>query len=206
MTRIYALTLLLCSACFALPAIAQSDGAKFTTFAGFELGKVTLGQIAEHLGPSKLLESGDAGEYEAKICYRTNAGLVYFLSGEMGGPEHDLLGLAVSRSDTTKSCPRFPANRAPKQLNLGGLRLGLTKAEFSRVVAINIQWEGDIGRAFFESKRTMSPAEIEKLPQDVKAATLAGKMQNYFDVVVSVIGIFSGDRLIEFSVWKVETL
>ncbi len=52
----------------------------------------------------------------------------------------------------------------------------------------------------------MSPAEIDNLPQEVKVATLAGKMQNYFDVVVSVIGIFSGDRLIEFQVWKVETL
>ena len=31
-------------------------------------------------------------------------------------------------------------------------------------------------------------------------------MQNYFDVVVSVIGTFSGDKLIEFRVWKVETL
>lgn len=206
MTRIYALTFLFCSACFALPATAQGDGTKFTTFAGFELGKVTLGQITEYLGPAKLLESGDAGEYEAKICYRTNTGLVYFLSGEMGGPEHDLLGFAVSRNDTTKPCPEFPANRVPKKLNLGGLRLGLTKAEFSRVVAMNVQWEGSVGRVIFESKRTMTPSEIEKLPQDVKVATLAGKMQNYFDVVVSMIGIFSGDTLIEFRVWKIETL
>lgn len=206
MTRIYALTFLLCSTCFALPATAQGDGTKFTTLAGFELGKVTLGQITEYLGPAKLLESGDAGEYEAKICYRTNAGLVYFLSGEMGGPEHDLLGFAVSRNDTTKPCPEFPANRVPKKLNLGGLRLGLTKAEFSRVVATNVQWEGNVGRVVFESKRTMIPSEIEKLPQDVKVATLAGKMQNYFDVVVSMIGIFSGDTLIEFRVWKIETL
>lgn len=200
------MTFLLCSACFALPASAQTDGAKFTTFAGFALGKVALGQIAEHLGAAKLLESGDAGGYEAKICYRTNAGLVYFLSGEMGGPNHGLLGFAVSRNDTTKPCPEFPANHAPKELNLAGLRLGLTKAEFSRVVATNVQWEKNVGRAFFESKRTMTPAEIGNLPQDVRVATLAGKMQNYFDVVVSVIGTFSGGKLIEFRVWKVETL
>jgi hypothetical protein len=192
--------------CFALPATAQADGAKFTTFAGFELGKVTLGQVAEHIGPAKLLESGEAGEYEAKICYRTNAGLVYFLSGEMGGREHDLLGFAVSRNDTTKPCSKFPANRAPKILTLAGLRLGLTKAEFSRTVATSVQWDGNVGRAFFESKRTMSTAEINNLPQDVRLATLAGKMQNYCDVLISVIGIFSGDKLIEFQVWKVETL
>jgi len=124
----------------------------------------------------------------------------------MGGPEHDLLGFAVSRNDTTKPCSEFRSNRAPKKLNLAGLRLGLTKAEFSRAVATSVQWDGNVGRAFFESERTMSPAEIDNLPQEVKVATLAGKMQNYFDVVVSVIGIFSGDRLIEFQVWKVETL
>jgi hypothetical protein len=206
MTRIYALTFLLYSACFALSASAQGDGAKFTSFAGFELGKVTLGQIAESLGPAKLLESGDAGEYEAKICYRTNTGLVYFLSGEMGGQNHDLLGFAVSRNDATTKCPEFPSKRAPKKLNLAGLRLGLTKTEFSRIVATKIQWEDNVSRAFFESKRTMSSAEIDNLPQEVKIATLAGKMQNYFDVVVSVIGTFSGDKLIEFRVWKVETL
>jgi len=47
---------------------------------------------------------------------------------------------------------------------------------------------------------------MDRLPKDVKDATLAGQMQNYFDVVVSVVGTFSGDKLIEFQVWKVETL
>lgn len=52
----------------------------------------------------------------------------------------------------------------------------------------------------------MTPAEIDRLPQEFQVATLVGKMQNYFDVFVSVIGIFSGDKLIEFQAWKVETL
>ncbi len=206
MTRAHSLILLICAACFSLPASAQSDGSRFTVFAGFDLGKVTLGQIAKALGAAKLVESGDAGEDEAKICYRAPTGLVYFLSGEMGGRNHQLLGFGISSNDATRPCATFPINRAPKTLNLGGLRLGQTKVAFSRVVATNVQWEGNIGRAFIESKRPMTSAEMDRLPKDVKDATLAGQMQNYFDVVVSVVGTFSGDKLIEFQVWKVETL
>lgn len=78
----------------------------------------------------------------------------------LGGQNHDLLGFAVNRNDATKKCPEFPANRAPKKLNMAGLRLGLTKAEFSRIVATKIQWEGNIGRVFFESKRQWLPLKL----------------------------------------------
>lgn len=204
MTRIK--KILIMFACSALPAVAHGDGSQFTTFAGFELGKVTLGQVAKSLGPTKLAESGDAGEYKAKICYRTSQGLVYFLSGEMGGRNHRLLGFRLSHDNAKEPCAEFPPDRAPKTLNLAGLHLGQTKAEFSRVVAANVRWEGVVGRAFIESKRPMTLTEMDKLPKDVKEATLAGCMQNYFDVVVTIIGTFSGDRLVEFQVWKVETL
>ena len=82
----------------------------------------------------------------------------------------------------------------------------MSKVEFARLVATKVQWEGNIGRAFLESKRPMTPTELNGLPNDVKEATLSGKMQNYFDVVVSVVGTFSGNKLVAFTVWRVETL
>lgn len=199
------IAILIALCCLALPSAAESDGSQFTTFAGFELGKVTLAQVAESLGPAKLVESGDAGEYEAKICYQASSGLAYFLSGEMGGRAHRLLGFGVSGNNAALPCAEFPTGRASEPLYLAGLRRGLTKNEFARVVATDVQWEGNIGRAFLESKRPMTPSEIDKLPKDVKEAVRTGKAQNYFDVLVSVIGTFSGDRLSEFKVWKIET-
>ena len=202
MSRILVLIAL---ACLASPAAAQSDGSQFTIMAGFKLGKLTLGQITKSLGPSKLIESGDGGEYEAKICYRAPTGLVHFLSGEMGRPDHTLVGFGVSIDDETQPCPTFPTDHVPKTLNLAGLRLGQSRAEFSRAVKQKIEWNGNIGRTFFESKRPMTPTELDKLYPDFKAATLARQEQNYFDVGVSVIGTFSGDKMTGFKVWKVET-
>jgi hypothetical protein len=203
MRHVLILIALICLAPFAR---AQSDGSQFAVFAGFELGKVTLGEIAKSLGRAKLVETGDAGGYEARICYRVPAGVINFLSGEMGGPDHHLLGFGVSGKDPTQPCTQFPASRAPKTLNLAGLRLSMSKVEFARLVATKVQWEGNIGRAFLESKRPMTPTELNGLPNDVKEATLSGKMQNYFDVVVSVVGTFSGNKLVAFTVWRVETL
>jgi hypothetical protein len=191
--------------CLSPVAYAQSDGSQFAVFAGFEIGQVTLGQIEERLGPALLVETGDAGEYEASICYRVPAGLIYFLSGEMGGPGHKLLGFGVRSNDPAQPCSELPANRAPANLNLAGLRLGMSDAEYARLVATEVRWEGDIGRAFIESKRPMTPAELNRLPSDFKEAALSGRMQNYFDVVVTVAGTFSRHKLIEFRVWRVET-
>ena len=172
----YRILVLIALACLASPAASQSDGSQFTIMADFELGKLTLGQITKSLGPSKLVESGDAGEYEAKICYRAPTGLVHFLSGEMGGPNHKLLGFGVSVDDETQACPVFPTDHVPKTLNLAGLRLGQSRAQFSRAVKQKIEWDGNIGRAFIESKRPMTPTELDKRTSGFKTATLAGQV------------------------------
>ncbi len=95
---------------------------------------------------------------------------------------------------------------AALNLKVAGLHLGMTKKDFERVVATRVEWDGNTGRASFHSKRLMTRAEFSKLPKDVQQAISAGKQQDYFDVSVSVIGTFAGENLIEFRVWKVETL
>lgn len=187
-------------------ALAQDPGAQFTGFAGFRLGTVTLSGIQKKLGNTKLIETGEAGEYEAAICYRTDLGLVYFLSGEMGGSEHDLLAFGVSKSDKTKPCAPFPKKWPSPRLELAGLRLGMSKARFEQVVATKVEWNGNIGRAFYQSKRPMMSAEIKAMPEDVRRMISSGEQQNYFDVLVSVIGTFAEGKLIDFRVWKIDSL
>jgi hypothetical protein len=190
------------------PTYAQEDGSQFTNFAGFDLGTVTLSEIEQKYGPTTLIESGDAGEYEAKICYRLDDGILYFLSGEMGGSNHKLLGFAVcvSRTSESEKCAGFPIEKKPLKLNLAGLHLGMSKAEFENVFSTKVKWNGTTGTALFESKRAMTQKERERLPKEVQEGTKAGIFQNYFDVGVSIIGYFEGNNLVEFRVWKVETL
>jgi hypothetical protein len=52
----------------------------------------------------------------------------------------------------------------------------------------------------------MKQKELKRLPKDVQEGTKAGVFQNYFDVIVSIDGYFEGNKLIEFRVWKTETL
>lgn len=188
------------------PALAQDSGAKFTSFAGFRLGTVTLSDVQKKLGKARLIETGEAGEYEAVICYRTDLGVVYFLSGEMGGSELDLLAFGISDNDKTKPCSPFPKKWPSPRLELAGLRLGMTKDQFERVVATKVEWNGNIGRAFYQSKRPMTSAEIDAQSEDIRRMISTGQQQDYFDVLVSVVGTFTDGKLMDFRVWKIESL
>ena len=113
-----------CLRCLALlsmvlmgPALADDDGARYTRFAGFQLGSGTLADVEQQLGSANVVTSGDAGEYTASICYRTARGYVTFLSGEMGGGS-DLLGFTVSRTAARPPCAKWPARMPAPQLAL----------------------------------------------------------------------------------------
>jgi hypothetical protein len=185
---------------------AQDTGTRFTSFAGFNLGKGALATVQEKLGTAKVVHTGDAGDYMAEICYRTDSGLISFLSGEMGGSDLELLGFGISEGDAGKPCPPMPVELIPAPFELSGLCLKMTKADFELVVATNVKWDGDVGRAFYESKRPMTDVEIGKQSKDVQEMIKNGQMQNYFDVDISVEGKFTDGQLISFRIWKIETL
>ncbi|WP_445147019.1 hypothetical protein [Dyella sp. Tek66A03] len=200
-----------CLAGCALLAVGQTyaavPGSQFTSFAGFELGTLTLSQVAEKLGAAKLVEVGDGGEYEASICYRTPFGLIYFLSGEMGRSEHDLLGFGLGESDSTraKSCASWPSSRAVPDLSLGGINLGMSKAAFASAVRANVRWENEIAYVAFEGKRLMTQSEVTSPPKEVRQGIRRGETQSYFDVDVSLMATFQDGRLTELHSWKIES-
>ena len=82
----------------------------------------------------------------------------------------------------------------------------MTKAQFERVVATKVEWNGNISRAFYQSKRPMTSAEINALSEGVRRTISTGEQQDYFDVLVSVVGTFTEGKLIDFRVWKIESL
>ncbi len=139
---------------------AESLGERFTTFAGFQLGAVKLSDIQNKLGAVKLVETGDAGEYIASVCYATPDGLVLFLAGELDGPEHTLGGFGFAKKSERKPCGNWPATLAAPALYIGGLRLGITLKEFTNIVGTSVHVEGNKAYAFFESSRSMTKKKL----------------------------------------------
>jgi hypothetical protein len=157
-------------------------GDHFTHFAGFDLGKATLSDVQKRLGASRVRESGDAGEYEAWVCYSTPHGEVQFNSGEMGRGT-DLLGFTLS---TSKSAPDCPAANRPLPREISGLKLGITREEFQAITGATIKWANDVGTATFEYRTT-------------------AQAQPPIDVFISLVGTFSKGKLVKLVVWKIES-
>lgn len=157
---------------FCLSSTQASDvaGDRFTHYAGFDLERTTLSEVQDALGHSRVRESGDAGEYQAWVCYSTEWGEVQFDSGEMGGGTV-LLGITMSKP-MSPDCPR--AGR-PLPTEIAGLRLGITPQRFKEVTGTDIAWDNDVGTATFEYK-------------------IPGKTP--VDVLITVVGTFSQGRLV----------
>jgi len=186
-------------------AKAEDMGERLTSFAGFQLGAVKLANIQRKLGAAKVVETGDAGEYTASVCYAVPNGVVLFFAGELDGPEHNLGGFGFAKETERKPCGNWPATLIAPALDIGGLRLGLTLKEFTNIVGASVRMEGNKAYAFFESKRNMTEEETSRLPREVQTMVKTGEQQNYFDVVVSVVATFDQGRLVELRVWKTET-
>jgi hypothetical protein len=159
-------------------------GSQFTSFAGFELGRQTLTQVSNVLGPASIVESGDAGDYLASVCYRVPDGVIHFDSGEMGGRDHLLLGFRLSRPDANAAgnCGSWPSSRPMPRLAIGGLSPGMSRTAFAKAVGIHVEWTGDLALASFPSRRG-----------DV-------------DITISVKARFRDDKLEELSTFKIESL
>jgi hypothetical protein len=203
----YLLSTILLMLSLVRPAMADDDGAGYVRYAGFELGRGTLQDVQNRLGKAELIQSGEAGEYTASVCYKLADGYVTFLSGEMGGDTLDLLGVSISRKPDRPPCATWPKDIPAPVPVLANLHIGMSLAQFKRAVRVPVQWlEKDKVIAGFESKRAMTESELSRMSPDMRAAIRSGEAQNYFDVDVALTAIFVHGRLSTLTVWKTETL
>jgi hypothetical protein len=179
----------------------EPPGERFTGLLGFRLAKSTLADVQRRFG-GQLQESGDAGDYEARLCYVERAGgiMVAFSSGELGGSEHELLGFELSSSSTegSDSCLLLDDRHVqPAKFQVGGLRLGMGREEFARALGgIEKQEPWGVGR-LFQRRVPMTPAE--------RAATQSSPGYDQWDVFITVAGEFKGGVLVRLAVWKTVT-
>ena len=189
---------------FSSIAHANDDGSRFTTFAGFTLGKVTLTQVAQKFGATESIATGDGSDYVVALCYKTKMGFIHFLSGEMRGGV-DLIGFGASKDQVYETCSEPLDPKSLLKRPLAGINIGMTKAEFLNATNSKIKWDGNVGLAFFDSKRPMTKNEIISLPTDLQDAVETHKVQNYFDVSISIMGTIKENILTNFNIWKVES-
>jgi hypothetical protein len=202
MPNIFAISLI---TVLAATASAQQESEGFTRFAGFELGHVTLGDVQRVLGPSRLNEAGDAGEYEAWVCYSLPKGQVEFDSGEIGGEAHDLLGVTVSLDGRNKTCPSWPKTIRIPALQIGGVRLGILARTFAASFKVPVQWRGNIASGNYQYQREPSHTEILALPEEIRTKAEKSPASFMLDVDVTVEGTFERGRLVKLTTWKIET-
>jgi hypothetical protein len=189
----------------ALATSPQQQSDCFTRFAEFELGHVTLSDVQKVLGSSPLMEAGDAGEYEAWICYSLPEGQVEFNSGEMGGEAHDLLGVTVALHGRNKTCPAWPKTIPIPALQIGGVRIGISARAFAASLKVPVDWQGNIGSGTYEYRRKPTQTEILAQPEDIRRQAKQSPASFMFDVDVTVEGTFERGRLVKLATWKIET-
>ena len=182
-------------------AHAEAEGSKFTTALGYKLDAgIDLESIAGQLGPSPIITSGDAAGFEARLCYLLPAGSLSFLSGELDGSsepgKHYLGGFELSQT-ASADCKtlRDPLKAA---LDIGGLHLGMSRAEFEATAGGPVVWKGDKAERLFESKVMMPPRDTDRLKSQ-------SDDPRYYDMSVSLDATFVSDRLVDLTVWKTAT-
>jgi len=165
-------------------AAAAGPGEQFRTFSGLTLGSHDFADVQARLGEAPVHHVGDAGESQYSLCYSQSGTTVTFGSGELGGPGHELLSIRISALAPRQRCGRWPST-VPLTTSLGGLQLGMNKAQFARALGHEPTWNGTSATAVFESTR------------QVNGVT--------FDVVLTVEAGFTAGKLSSLTVWRTET-
>ena len=179
------------------PAMAGDGGERFTSFLGLRLNIGTLDEVAARLGRTGLIEAGDSDEYEARMCYLGSDGVVSFISSS---PRLELSGFELREAvtGTAQGCRELHGRYAAEAEQIGGLRLGMSKAQFAALVGDPVRWDGDEGQRLYEGEQKISADERGLFKDSPELLT-----RGAFNVTVTVTGTFVQDRLVALRVWKV---
>lgn len=169
-------------------ATAEEPGEQFARPLGLPLVTTTVAEIQEQLGPAPITQTG---HYENVVCYiwPTHATLVTFMSQGEG-----LSGRFTMRS-LGEAAPPECRHLAPsvvrgRELQVGGLRLGMSRGAFEALLGKVAPLPGGMVGATFERTE----------PIDRHAHPLATADTLYVSIVVGAR--FDHDHLVELEIWK----
>lgn len=190
-----------------MPVLAGSQGSaeRFTHFAGVRLADTpSLENIQSILGKSQVIRTGDAADYDARLCYRSAHGdvVVEFFHGEV-----DWGYVMRRRTGHDSNCP-ISAELEASKLSVAGIRLGITRGEYERVVGETRKVAPNRLESDFRYTHVLSNKELAGMvrrdrkngygvenPEDMRR----------WDVGIHLTGMFRGGRLVSFTVERTET-
>ncbi len=184
----------------------QHPSDKFKYLLGFALQEDSLATIRQKLGPAKLVETGDAGDYLASISYYFEdiQTTISFQSGEMGAGGLYVIQFVLRRShscDSVSFChPNFIISSA-SQANVGGLYVGMTPDKFTKIVGRNVHWTGDLAEVDFTYRYPWNPSP------DTTHDPFQNKTESpgSYDVTTHITGIFIEGILYQLIVSRIES-
>jgi len=184
-----------------LLAVALSSGVHATeaywTLLGFELEKTTLFDIQKKLGEAPIRHAGDAAASSYEVCYQSpeHRATLSFLSGEMGGPDHTLLGFAVrSTEKKRRDCGSLTADQT--LLKLGVLELGKNIDAVRRSLPQPVRTLPDGLEYHHITKLPFTPEERERMH-------IENPGDAYWDVSVAIRVYEANGRITGYEVSKV---
>ena len=187
-------------------AEAAPQGAeKFTHIATFSLADLpTFDALAKTFGPSAVIESGDASEYDARVCYKSldNSMVVAFFHGEV----HWGFTLRTPGPDDAR-CPAS-AELTANVANIAGVTLGMKRKDYERLVGRPSRVDAQHVEHDFQYVHVLSDEQLgEQTDRARKNGYKNVNPEDYrrWDVIISLDAAFKNERLASFTVTRVET-
>jgi hypothetical protein len=193
--------------CSGMAHAAPADVAaeRFAHLYGINLADgFTLDDVAEALGASPVVESGDASTYEARVCYRTSDGaaVIEFFHGELDW------GFTVREPEPADSrCPRTSApTRGP--IEIAGVALGMERTAYEGATGVPKTVTRQRVTHNFEYVRTLTDEELRKF---VERSERNGyppgdpEQWRHWGVSIALVARFRRGRLVSFTVDRSES-
>ncbi len=191
-----------------LPLIAfavPQDAERFTHLSGVNLSDMpAFKELQKQFGASPVIESGDAGDYDARVCYRSsdNKIVVEFFHGEINWGF--VLRLAKSND---KRCPTSDALKT-QQLSVAEIRLGMEESTYRQLMGNTKKETGNRLENHFEYVHTLTDSELSDMVKHNSEngyPSIDPENLRRSDVGINIRASFSKGRLASLIVDRVET-
>jgi hypothetical protein len=181
------------------------DAERFTRIAGFSLANLpSFEDYAQKFGVSPVESSGDAGEFDTRVCYRSVEGgaVVELFHGEVDWG----FSMHVARPQDEK-CPVAQALSAD-QLNIAGVALGMTIGQYQALAGKPSRIQDNRIKNVFEYTHVLTDAELsEMVERDRRNGYPVQDSEDLrrWDVGITLSATFLAGHLTSFTVDRVET-
>ena len=194
--RIIVFLLLIAAVSIPTTVLAES-GKEMTELLGVKLGKaMTLSDVQKLLGSTRMVETGEAGEYRATVCYYIPSCSikVAFWSGM------NLVGIITTQlalhsralRRTSRSCRKLTNINCSALGLANGIQMGMHLNDYKGILGDGIEFVEGYYQKAFVSHRPMTEKERSSISKELSSQLPAGLI---WDISVFVRGAFGADGL-----------